>query len=136
VRREELRAMERVLRGLGERCGFEVSDGPPQVWSANGQPVFRLVVGVYATLSQYVRAAQGPARCRVLVLPGGRAGLAEFKLRRDPRLRARLSEAGWLVVKFRQARRVAADESVTASTVEAALAGDPLEGMQQLALLP
>jgi hypothetical protein len=93
------------------------------------------VVGVYATLGQYVRAAQGPARHRVLVVPGGRAGLAEFKLRRDARLRALLTEQGWLVVKFRQARRVAADDTVTANTAEAALAGDPLEAMQQLALL-
>jgi hypothetical protein len=135
VRRDELRALEHALRGLGERCGFVVHDGPPQVWAAQGEPIFRLVVGVYATLGQYVRAAQGPARHRVLVVPGGRAGLAEFKLRRDARLRALLTEQGWLVVKFRQARRVAADDTVTANTAEAALAGDPLEAMQQLALL-
>jgi hypothetical protein len=135
TRREELRALEAALLALGERCGFEVQPGPPQVWSAGGQPVYRVVVGVYATLGQYARAAQGPAQHRLLVLPGGRAGLAEFKLRRDAALRSALAADDWLIVKFRLAWRVAAEPDITAATVLAALAGDPLEGMQQLALL-
>ena len=46
-----------------------------------------------------------------------------------------VNDEGLLIVKFRQAWRVAADAGVNAGTVEAALAGDPLEAMQQLALL-
>jgi hypothetical protein len=72
----------------------------------------------------------------VLVVPGGRAGLIEFKLRRDAQLRALLTAGDWIIVKFRQAWRVCGEAEVNANTVEAALAGDPLEAMQQLALLP
>jgi hypothetical protein len=135
IRREEVKALEKALRRLAERCGFDVSDGPPQTWSAEGVVLYRVVVATYATLGQYMLAAQGPARRRVLVLPGGRAGLAEFKLRRDPRLRVRLRDESWLIVKFRQAWRLANDAEIDAGALEAALAGDPLEAMQQLALL-
>jgi hypothetical protein len=135
TRRDELRALEAALRGLGERCGYDVQSGALQIWLAKGEPVYRVVVGVQAALDQYLRAAAGPARRRVLVLPGGRAGLVEFKLRRDARLRAALTAGDWIVVKFRQAWRIASEPEVTAANLEAALAGDPLEGMQQLALL-
>lgn len=134
LRREELHALEAALHALGERCGFEVRSGPPLAWQIDGQVAYRVVVGVHATLGQYVRAAQAPARRRLLVLPGGRAGLAEFKLRRDARLRTALQAGGWTIVKFRQAWRVTGEPGVTAATLEAALAGDPLEALQQLAL--
>lgn len=135
TRREELRAMEAALRALAERCGFDVRPGPPQVWLVAGEPIYRVVVGVYATLGQYMRAAQGPAQHRLIVLPGGRAGLAEFKLRRDPDLREALATDRWQLVKFRQVRQVAAEPDISAASLGAALAGDPLAGMQQLALL-
>jgi hypothetical protein len=134
TRRDELRALGAALRVLGERCGYDVESGAVQIWRAKGEPVYHVVVGAQATVGQYLRAVEGSARRRVLVLPGGRAGLVEFKLRRDARLRAALAAGEWLLVKFRQVWRIANAPEMTAATLEAALAGDPLEGMQQLAL--
>jgi hypothetical protein len=62
----------------------------------------------------------------VIVLPGSRARLAGFKLRRDARLPAAL-EQGWKLVKFRHLRRLAHDPTLTAESFAALLAGDPLE---------
>ena len=69
-----------------------------------------------------------------MVLPGGRAGLTEFKLRRDPRLRPAIQAGAWTIVKFRQVRLMLADAHLSRSTLEPALLGDPLEHMEQLAL--
>jgi hypothetical protein len=68
-------------------------------------------------------------------LPGGRAGLVAFKLRRDPRLRAALTAGNWIIVKFRHIRRMAGDAHLTRATLEPALAGDPLEEAKQLSLI-
>ncbi len=61
-----------------------------------------------------------------IVLPGGRARLLAYKLRRDPRLRA-LAEQRWRFVKFRHLRRLAEDESLTPGNLEHLLSLDPLE---------
>ena len=75
------------------------------------------------------------ARRRFLVLPGGRAELAAFKLRRDPRLKAAMSKDDWVILKFRQVRQMAANTQLTRATLEPAFYADPLdEGPTQLAL--
>jgi hypothetical protein len=58
----------------------------------------------------------------------------EHKLRRDPRLRQALLAGAWTIVKFRRVRQMLADVGVTRATLEPALAGDPLQSLQQLAL--
>jgi len=68
-------------------------------------------------------------------MPGGRAGLVETKLRRDPSLRQALDKGQWTLVKYRQIRRMLSDASLTRATLDPVLDGDPLEAMQQLALI-
>ncbi len=79
-------------------------------------------------------AAAAPER-RLIVLPGGRAGLVEYKLRRDQRLRAVLGQ-GWRFVKFRQVRWLAENESLRRDNFEELLELDPLSNRDpQLPLL-
>jgi hypothetical protein len=123
------------LRALGVRHGYEVDDANPQAWREHSQPVYVFEVLTSASISAYVLGRPPTAaRRRFLVLPGGRAGLAEFKLRRDPRLRPALATGHWSIVKYRHVRRMAADAQLTRATLEPALGGDPLEAAQQLAL--
>ncbi len=71
----------------------------------------------------------------VIVLPGSRAGWVEYKLRRDPRLRNAL-ENGWLLVKFRHVRWLAANDNLSQENLEELLALDPLANRdQQMQLL-
>jgi len=67
----------------------------------------------------------GPLQ-RFVVLPGGRARLVAFKLRRDPRLRA-AAEQGWQFIKFRHLRRLAGDEGLSQANLAQLLALDPLD---------
>jgi hypothetical protein len=137
--RREQRARDQAailahLRALGVRNGFEVGDDNPQAWREDRQPVYVFAVLLGATLSPYLLEPPPAARGRFLVLPGGRAGLAEAKLRRDPRLRQSLAAGDWRIVKYRHVRRMAADAALTRATLEPALGGDPLEAAHQLAL--
>ena len=107
------------------------------MWREAGsdEPRYRFVVLASAVISPYLLAT-GPADGRqFLVLPGGRAGLVEAKLRRDPRLRQAFHAGQWTLVKYRQIRRMLSDASLTRATLDPALAGDPLEAMHQLALI-
>src|SRR5258708_4154304 len=106
----------------------------PRDWRDGDQTVYLFAVLSSAVISGHVLAPRRPARRLFLVLPGGRAGLVEHKLRRDPRLRQALVDGAWTIVKFRHVRRMMADEGVTQATLEPALAGDPLGSLQQLVL--
>ena len=134
ARSDEVQAIQTDLRTLAGRNGFDVSSVGPQEWREDGRAVYLFVVLASAAVGPELLAPARPARRRFLVLPGGRAELLEFKLRRDPRLRQALLDGQWTIVKFRQVRRMLADQSLTRATLEPALAGDPIEALQQLAL--
>jgi hypothetical protein len=123
------------LRTVAERCALTVQGEAVGQWCADGQPQYAFVVLAAANLSgPLLGTPPAAARRRYLVLPGGRVALAEHKLRRDPRLKAAFDAGGWSLLKYRHVRRLAADAAVTAGTLEAALAGDPVVAAQQLAL--
>ena len=134
ARSGEVQSIQAELRALASRNGFEVAGAKPQEWREEGRTVYLFSVLTSAIISPELLAPARPARRRFLVLPGGRAGLVEFKLRRDPRLRPALAAGNWTLVKFRQVRQMLADQSVTRATLEPALAGDPLDALQQLTL--
>jgi hypothetical protein len=135
ARRAEVQSIEAELRALASRNGFEVSGANPQTWREAGQTAYRFLVLATAEISAELLAPARPARRQFLVLPGGRAGLVEYKLRRDRRLRTALAAGAWTIVKFRQVRQMLADQSLTRATLEPFLSGDPLEALQQLTLL-
>lgn len=134
VRSSELQSILAELRALAGRNGFDVAPANPQEWRDGDQTVYIFAVLSSAVISHFLLGPQRPARRRFLVLPGGRAGLVEFKVRRDPRLRQAVVAGNWSIVKFRQVRQMLADENMTRTTLEPALASDPLEALQQLAL--
>jgi hypothetical protein len=133
-RAKELQTILAELRALGGRHGYEVAGANPQEWRDAGENVYVFGILTSAVISYYLLGRQLPARRRFLVLPGGRAGLTEFKLRRDPRVRQAIQAGAWSIVKFRHIRRMLADAQLSRSTLEPALLGDPLDHMEQLAL--
>ncbi|MCB0001780.1 MAG: hypothetical protein KDH86_04455, partial [Anaerolineae bacterium] len=73
---------------------------------------------------------------RYVVLPGGRAELLDFKLRRCPSWRGQLAWTGWEFIKFRHIRRLAAVPDLTLAGFRARAGMDPVVTLpgQQLAL--
>lgn len=138
ARAEAVETTRAALETLGARQGYEVTGTQPQQWSEAGRLVFLFYITPTAALGHFLLAPYtsrlAQARRRYLVIPGGRAGLADVRLRRDPRLRHALDAGRWCLLKFRQVRRLAAEAGLDRSGLEAALAGDPVEAHQQLTL--
>jgi hypothetical protein len=135
ARAQDMEWLRAQLCLLGARQGYAVDDALPVIWSEGGEPEYAFAILCTAELGPVLVGPPPPARRgRFLVLPGGRAGLAELKLRRDPRLRASLAAGRWTIVKYRHIRRMLGDAGLTRATLEPALSGDPLEAARQLAL--
>jgi hypothetical protein len=67
-----------------------------------------------------------PRTQRLIVMPGGRSALINYKVRRDPRLKRAIDEGGWLFIKYRHIRRVAAEPALTPTELLTILERDPL----------
>ncbi len=137
VRAADLQATIGQLQALAARLQLTAAGDGVQWWLEGGRLLYAFAVQPTANLAGVLLAPPPTAeRRRCLVLPGGRVALAEYKLRRDPRLRAAFQAGGWIILKYRHVRRMATDFAVTRTTLEAALAGDPVQpaAAQQLAL--
>lgn len=134
ARRADLQAMKSLLDRTGARLGFRVDALDPGsgravlVWlDADGKAASAFYVIASAMLGSVVFADHGvalPAR-RMIILPGGRARLVEYKLGHDPRLRSAIQD-GWRLIKFRHLRRLADDLSLKRENLERMLDLDPL----------
>jgi hypothetical protein len=144
TRRADLESMKSLLSSTGTRLGYQVElvetgDGRfYQKWTEPGRgAASHFFVIASAMLGSVVFSQPGedfPTR-QIIVLPGGRARLVEYKLNRDPRLRAALQE-GWRLIKFRHLRRLADDLGLERENLEKLLDLDPLANRDpQLPLL-
>ena len=66
-----------------------------------------------------------PPEQTVIVIPGGRAGLVQYKVQRDPSLAARMKS--YRLVKYRLLRRLIEVPVLTRDTFEEQITSDPLE---------
>lgn len=153
ARARERTDMLALLHDIGRRLGYQVwraasertaasaapplADGDPPddpawapaslVWHEAGRPVQAFALASQALLLPWLApppvALDDCPRC--VVLPGSRAGLLAFKLRRTPAWRARLAESGWEFVKFRHLRRLAAMPDLTRASWRARVGLDP-----------
>ncbi|HSN77617.1 MAG TPA: hypothetical protein VL334_21295 [Anaerolineae bacterium] len=163
-RRDDLADILRLLVSLGQRLGYEVwlaaeaaqlvpnlppasehdriglGDWAPAnvVWHTQGEPAFAFAVVAQASLHPWLAApSEALAACpRYVALPGGRAGLLDFKLRRCPPWRTRLAWTGWEFVKFRHLRELASQTGLSLASFRARIGLDPIVTLpgQQLAL--
>ena len=78
-----------------------------------------------AVTERVLRESEYPAEKTVLVIPGGRAGLLAYKLRRDPYLSERTQ--GWRFLKFRHLRQLSEAALLSREGWDAQLASDPIE---------
>lgn len=131
-RRAELAQVQRTLLDTGRRLGYAVESGEQTViWAqTEGSPAITFKIVASAVISPLLLDPSPPPGTRVLVYPGGRAGLILYKLRNDPRLeQAAAGQAGprWQFLKFRHLRRLVEGNALGAQNLAEQLAVDPLD---------
>ena len=131
-RRTDLAEMQLLLMQIGKRLGYKLVKADNRDVSGGRPPVAWQNQSGVTQYSFYLIASGVLGR---IVLPGSRAGWVEYKLRRDPRLRNAV-EGGWLLVKFRHVRWLAANDNLSLDNLEELLAMDTLTNRdQQMPLL-
>lgn len=140
----DLAGMLHLLANLGRRLSFTVEMAAPGqtaaevIWSHAQEPAFAFAVVSQASLHPWLHpASDALAGCpRYVVLPGGRAALLDFKLRRCPPWRTQLAWTGWEFVKFRHLRELASQTGLSVAAFRARIGLDPVVTLpgQQLAL--
>ncbi len=126
ARELDVREMLKLLRGLGERLGYQVSGTDEIEWRdvmRGSSLLFR--VDESAKLNSVMRGHAGSsAEIEAIVIPGGRSALIAEKARRDLRLQAWL-ESGLHIIKYRHVRRLSEDTTLNRENLFERLALDP-----------
>lgn len=127
ARRADLDAARELLFKVAAALQVSAQGDSPTLWKdARGEILYAFYPMASSLVSRYVLAPDPsiPAQRCVVVLPGGRAGLLGYKLKRDPRLEQAFQ--GWRVLKFRHLRRLAEWTDLNLSTWNDLLDTDPL----------
>lgn len=126
ARRNELNHIPHLIEALGQRLGYSTrTEEKHYHWEQNGKMERTFYILASALIGRAIAETQFPPEQTVIVLPGGRAALAAYKIQRDPALAARLK--AYQVVKYRLLRTLIELPVLTRETFEEQIAGDPLE---------
>jgi hypothetical protein len=144
VRRDDLAMMQKLILQLGERAGYRIageSEPAPMgqfilEWQdPSGAVRFAFYVIASALLSKVLIRRLPVEHQAIIVCPGGRSGLIDYKRKTNPHLNYQL-ENHWSFVKFRHVRRLAENSQVDPTMFLDQLLLDPLSNQDpQMQLL-
>lgn len=130
LRRSDLAAITALLLSLGRKLNF-VTKQPIETerwvtWSrGRNQIIYAFYPTVSARLGNLLLQRNYPVQNCILVYPGGRAGLIQYKLRQDARMQAFFAQ-GWRFVKFRHVRFLAENKLLSQDNLDEQLTLDPM----------
>jgi hypothetical protein len=126
ARRNELNSIPHLIEAIGRRLGYSTRQRDRHYfWEQNDgiERIFYILAS--ALIGRAISETPYPPEQTVIVIPGGRAALAAYKIQRDPALAARVK--AYQVVKYRLLRTLIELPILTRETFEEQIAGDPLE---------
>jgi hypothetical protein len=126
ARRKELSHIPRLIETIGHRLGYATRKQEKNyLWEQSGALERTFTILASALLGRALAETPYPPQKIVIVIPGGRAALAAYKIQRDPRLAAHIKTVQ--VVKYRLLRTLVELPVLTREVFEEQIAGDPLE---------
>jgi hypothetical protein len=126
VRRSELNTVATMLAAIGKRLGYSTRRQEKNyLWEENGKVERAFYILASALIGRAIAETPFPPEQTMIVIPGGRAALAEYKAQRDPALAKRIKN--YQVVKYRLLRTLVNVPVLTRETFEEQVASDPLE---------
>lgn len=137
ARQAERAAMIERLLALGRRLGHRAGQLPPfdAAWFEGERPRATFVVRWQAALSEALAlSSQTAGATPYLVIPGGRAALASYKLAHNPLWQRAVDEAGWRFLKYRHVRQLASQSEVDEYALRTIVGLDPIVEQEQAQL--
>jgi hypothetical protein len=135
-RRRDLQEVRTALEKLGKRLDYQIPAGEtthsPLLWMEGEKTAYTFHFIASAVTGAILKHTDQTGGIRCLVMPGGRAGLMNYKLERDPVLK-KLSQ-DWQFLKFRQIRQLADEVSLTRQDWQRELSSDPVTRPEQMRL--
>ena len=126
ARREELNHIPRLIEAIGARLGYATRKQEKNyLWEQNGAVERIFYILASALIGRALAETPYPPGQTVIVIPGGRAALAAYKIQRDPSLATHIKAVQ--VVKYRLLRTLVELPVLTREIFEEQIAGDPLE---------
>jgi hypothetical protein len=126
ARRNELITNEALIETIGKRLGYTTRRVEKNfLWEENGRVRYAFHVLASALVGRAITETPYPPEKTIIVIPGGRAALADYKIQRDPNLAASLKR--YRLVKYRLLRTLVEVPVLTRETFEEQIASDPLE---------
>jgi hypothetical protein len=126
ARRAEREQTAQLIEIIGRRLGYATRKQEKHyLWEQNGRLERIFIILASALLGRALTQTAHPPEHTILVIPGGRAALAAYKIQRNPLLAAHIKPVQ--VVKYRLLRTLVELPVLTRETFEEQVAGDPLE---------
>ncbi len=127
ARNADIAQMAELIRAIGEQLDYATNrlDARTLVWESGETSAYAFHLKASAIVGRAVEDSPYPRERSLIVIPGGRAGLLDYKQHCDPSLAARLE--GFRFVKFRTLRALAETQLLTRETFEERLTRDPIE---------
>ncbi len=129
ARKAERNTIVEHLLTLGRRLGYRAEEWPPfeAAWFEGEKARAVFAVRWRAVVSEALALSDRAADAGLyLVIPGGRAALASYKLARNPLWRQAVNEAGWWFVKYRHVRQLVEQPEVDEYTLRTIVGLDPI----------
>jgi len=135
-RNAEVQEVCTLLYKLGEKLGYIPGGDHPLVWKNElGDDVYTFFVLVSACFGEIQTSSLPLTVRRWIVIPGGRAGLALYKINHNPYLRS-IIEGKWQFLKFRHLRGLVSMPNLSRQNLDQQMQLDPLtETAPQMRLL-
>jgi hypothetical protein len=134
-RQADLDRANRFIRQIGGRLGFECKDRKNNSFKSyiswvdeNSNFDYWFFPTTSAAIGEIILYSEQPPLRGFIVLPGSRANLLVYKLRRDPRLSRAFnpSQGNWRFLKFRHLRSLAESPLLNRENLDQLLGLDPL----------
>ena len=126
ARRNELNTITAMLDAVGARLKYSTRKQERNyLWEEDNEIARVFYILASALIGRAMNETPHPPEKTIIVIPGGRSGLIQYKVGRDPSLAARMKN--YRLVKYRLLRSLFEVPVLTRETFEEQIAGDPLE---------
>ncbi len=128
VRKEDIRKLREIIEKIARRLQLnrQLSDDAIYYLDEHDHELYTFFVSDSAIISETIQNNKELSGKKLIVLPGSRANLISYKLRRDPSLQALMGE-DWHFVKFRLFRNLYDNPLLTRELFASQILDDPPE---------